>query len=196
MRKSLKEMQDPEEYEFKRNQLEHLEALASAGYIDLYFGDESGFNREGYTSYCWQERGKYLSIIPSKTKTAQVFGLLSSTNRLEAYSSRSTINSNSMIAFLDDFCGRINKRTVVVLDNAPVHRSKIFEQKMEQCSEQDLEIFFLPRYSPHLNPIEILWRKMKYEWLDYTEITTQEELDKQVENIIANYSKDFVIEFT
>jgi len=31
--------------------------------------------------------------------------------------------------------------------------------------EQNLYIFYLPTYSPHLNKIETLWRKIKYEWL-------------------------------
>ncbi|WP_420870142.1 transposase [Catalinimonas alkaloidigena] len=33
---------------------------------------------------------------------------------------------------------------------------------MEQWQEQDLYIFFLPKYSLHLNYIEILWRKMNW----------------------------------
>ena len=28
-----------------------------------------------------------------------------------------------------------------------------------------MHIFYLPTYSPHLNKIETLWRKIKYEWL-------------------------------
>ena len=34
-------------------------------------------------------------------------------------------------------------------------------------TESDLFLFFLPTYSPKLNLIEILWRKIKYEWLEF-----------------------------
>ncbi|MDD5275924.1 MAG: transposase [Methylovulum sp.] len=30
-----------------------------------------------------------------------------------------------------------------------------------------LPIYFLPPYSPELSRIEILWRKIKYEWLPF-----------------------------
>lgn len=195
MKKCLKGLQDQDEYNAKKNQLKELKKLAASNYIDLYFADESGFNREGYIPYCWQEKGTNMTIVPSKTKSTQIFGLLSITNKLEAYSSSSVIDSKLVISFLDDFCERITKKTIVVLDNAPVHRSKLFEQNRKRWAEEDLEIFFLPRYSPNLNPIEILWRKMKYEWIDYTEIETQEELESQIEKIIKQYGKEYVINF-
>ncbi|MFR9641485.1 MAG: transposase [Rikenellaceae bacterium] len=56
---------------------------------------------------------------------------------------------------------------LVVIDNAPIHRSKKFMAKVEQWRELDLWIYFLPPYSPELNIIEILWRFMKYQWLPF-----------------------------
>ena len=37
--------------------------------------------------------------------------------------------------------------------------------------EKKLFVCFLPTYSPELNMIEILWRKVKYEWLNLLSIT-------------------------
>jgi len=39
------------------------------------------------------------------------------------------------------------------------------QEKLPEWEEKDFYIFNLPTYSPHLNIIEILWRRMKYEWL-------------------------------
>ncbi|WP_368860940.1 transposase, partial [Desulforhabdus sp. TSK] len=36
------------------------------------------------------------------------------------------------------------------------------------CCKKNLYIKFLPTYSPELNLIEILWRKIKYEWLSFS----------------------------
>jgi transposase len=57
------------------------------------------------------------------------------------------------------------KPTVLVLANAPTHRSEVFLAQLEKWMERELYIFFLPRYSPHLNKAETYWRKAKYEWL-------------------------------
>ncbi len=56
--------------------------------------------------------------------------------------------------------------TVIVIDNAPIHTNKAFKAKIVQWRQNKLEIFWLPTYSPHLNLSEILWRFMKYEWVE------------------------------
>lgn len=65
-------------------------------------------------------------------------------------------NSADVIAALDEFVHIITKRTVVILDNAPVHRSKVFKKKIKEWEELDLYIYFLPFYSLELNKVEIL----------------------------------------
>ena len=55
---------------------------------------------------------------------------------------------------------------ILVMDQASIHtRSNILDD-LESWRERKIEIFILPSYSPNLNLIEILWRFMKYEWLD------------------------------
>ena len=54
-----------------------------------------------------------------------------------------------MIKFLDNYVQKINKQTVVVIDNAPIHRSKAFEKKISEWQPKKLEIFWLPTYSPY-----------------------------------------------
>jgi transposase len=52
------------------------------------------------------------------------------------------------------------------MDQAPIHTSYAMQDKRQEWAERHLEIFALPSYSPELNLIEILWRFIKYEWLD------------------------------
>ena len=54
---------------------------------------------------------------------------------------------------------------LVVVDNAPIHTSDDFEEELERWQKEDLYVKFLPPYCPELNLIELLWRKIKYEWL-------------------------------
>ena len=39
-------------------------------------------------------------------------------------------------------------------------------KKIEEWKKKNLEIFWLPAYSPKLNLIEILWKFIKYEWVE------------------------------
>ena len=53
------------------------------------------------------------------------------------------------------------KLTVIVQDNASVHRSKLTQQQWELWQQQGLLIFFLPPYSPQMNRIEDEWLHLK-----------------------------------
>ncbi|AUD07033.1 hypothetical protein CWM47_37575 [Spirosoma pollinicola] len=44
----------------------------------------------------------------------------------------------------------------MVLDNGPIHHAKVVKTEFDTWESQGLSIFYLPTYSPHLNPIEIL----------------------------------------
>ncbi len=74
-----------------------------------------------------------------------------------------------------------DKITVVYVDNASMHRSARFR---EQCDDWFLKkwvVVYLPPYSPELNIIEILWKKIKYEWISCHAYETFEKLTDSVE---------------
>ena len=50
---------------------------------------------------------------------------------------------------------------MVFLDNAPFHRSRAFGEAAERWRGRGLTVACLPRYSPHLNPVENIWRRVK-----------------------------------
>jgi transposase len=57
------------------------------------------------------------------------------------------------------------KPKLIILDNAPAHRGEKFAEELEDLEQMGIFVLFLPSYSPELNLIEFLWRKIKYEWL-------------------------------
>jgi len=76
------------------------------------------------------------------------------------------VNSETIINFLDKFSNDLKRITVVVLDQASIHTSDSIINKLKEWKDKKLEIFWLPTYSPKLNLIEILWKFIKYEWVD------------------------------
>lgn len=105
------------------------------------------------------------------------------------------MNSDLIIAFIDDFAENITQKTVLVLDNAPIHHSETFKDKIDEWQQKDLYIFFLPTYSPHLNLIETLWRKIKYEWLKPKDYLNFDTLTNAVESIVLEIGKKYKINF-
>jgi len=56
-----------------------------------------------------------------------------------------TFNSDRFISFMDNFVAQTVKKTVVILDNCPIHKSRKFMAKIEEWKEQDVWIYFCLR---------------------------------------------------
>ncbi len=134
-------------------------------------------------------------MTSKKSTPTNVFGLLSKDNDFQAYTIEGSINAEAVIAFVDDFAKRIQQRSVIILDNSPVHRSEAFENNIPRWQEEDLYIFFLPKYSPHLNLIETLWRKIKYEWLKPHHYRDRETFLKALNDILVKIGNELTINF-
>ena len=195
LRKWLKPKQDPIEYARLFQLLQKLKELEESGFLDLFYGDQSSFSMNPNVPYGWQEIGNSIKIVPTKETAINIFGLLSRQGELEAYECEGSMTSAAMIAFIDDFLTTRTQRTAIVLDNAPIHKSYEFQEAIKKWEEQDLFIFFLPTYSPHLNIIETLWRKIKYEWLKPRQYENVHTLKDAVIDIINSYNEKFRIVF-
>jgi transposase len=169
--------------------------LEEAGKVKIYYGDESGFSLEPCISYGWQPAGEYVRITPVGGHRLNVFGIMSANNDLHAYTVDKSIDSETIIACIDEFVKTITEKTVLVLDNASIHHSKLFHSKLGEWIKKGLRIFHLPAYSPHLNIIETLWRKIKYSWLKPCDYNSWETLQAALDNILKSVGKDFKIEF-
>ncbi|MCP4110593.1 MAG: hypothetical protein GY749_34565 [Desulfobacteraceae bacterium] len=89
----------------------------------------------------------------------------------------------------------ISQETYVIIDNAPVHTSSNFLSCLPEWEEKGLHVVFLSAYSPELNLIEILWRKIKYEWLPFAAYASFKALTECVEDILLNFGSQYIIEF-
>lgn len=194
-RKCIKSLQFPKEYEAKLQELKQLLLLENQGFIKVYFADESGFSLTPNIPYGWQPKNQPIRIKTEKSKRLNTFGLLTRKNELDAYTFWGSATAPMIIAFIDDFAQKMTQRTAIVIDNATVHHSDEFHDKIEEWKEQDIHIFYLPRYSPNLNIIETLWRKIKYEWLKPKDYLNLKTLEAAIDNILIKFGTDFLINF-
>ncbi|MCA1628504.1 MAG: transposase, partial [Acidobacteria bacterium] len=94
-------------------------------------------------------------------------------------------------------CGiDVHAKTVVVLDNASIHTAGIIKERLGVWQARGLFIFYLPRYSPHLNIAEVLWRKLKYEWLSPLDYVSKENLFYTVRQALAAVGTSLRINFS
>ena len=193
---SLKSKRNEDQFVFQQEQIESLKSLEDSGYIDLYFGDESHFGLTPNVPYAWQTKASPILLPASKGKYLNVVGLMSRKNDLFFEVLETTFNSDKAILFMDRFVAQTVKKTIVILDNAPIHKSKKFMAKIQAWREQnDVWIYFLPPYSPELNMIEILWRRIKYQWLPFDAYLSFQNLKERLSFVLNNFGKIYDIIF-
>lgn len=148
LKRGVRGQPDSETYKRRKQILQALKKMSDQGSIDLRYLDETGFCLTPYVPYAWQEKNSVTTLTSQPSKRLNVIGLLNRKNQLEAYLFEGKITSEIVINLLDKFCTQIHQLTVVVMDNASIHTSKAFQDKIPQWRKKKLEIFWLPTYSP------------------------------------------------
>jgi transposase len=176
--------------------LSELEKLSQLALIDLYYGDESRVSIEPCVPYGWQFKDEEVFMPAAKGAGLNCFALLSRANDLIFETTRKRITSEFIIEQLERLSFSIKKMTVLVLDNARVHTSKLLQERRPFWQARGLFIFYLPPYSPHLNIAERLWRKLKYEWLQPSDYATTDGLFYQVRQALSAVGRGLKIRFS
>jgi transposase len=188
----------PVEYERKKQSLTELEHLSQQGLIDLFYADETGVSTDGYVPYGWVGKEEKIGVrlLPGTRHRINCFGLLSRDCRFEHATTEGRIDSDFIIDYLEGFSQRIEKQTVVVLDNAPVHKTRKLMDRREAWEQQGLFLFYLPPYSPHLNIIETLWRVLKGKWLQVEDYSSRLTLFEATRTCLKQIGIEYLISFS
>lgn len=173
-----------------------MEEFSRAGWIDLYYGDESRVSLEANVPYGWQFNDEDVFMPVEKGGGLNLFGMIGRTNELIYETTTEKITSQFILEQLEIFSMRLKNLTVIVLDNASVHTAGIIKQRLEVWQTRGLYIFYLPKSSPHLNIAEILWRKMKYEWLSPSDYVDKQQLHYSVRQILGAVGSILRINFS
>jgi len=90
-----------------------------------------------------------------------LFGAYDWATGFVTYTTSTHKNTDSFIAFLDHLLSEYqHQKLILVMDNASYHRSAAAQAALDLLSDR-LLVFWLPKYSPYLNPIERFWLHLK-----------------------------------
>jgi len=179
-----------------------LQQQETEGEVKIYYFDGSGFSTASSVPYAWQEVGETREIPRKRSKRLNVLGFMSRENDSFFHSIDGSVTSEVVIKAFDDFAARYANQydetqmpCVVILDNASIHHSNAVKQRANDWMQQGVFLHFLPPYSPELNLIEILWRKIKYEWLPIGSYKNYQTMKKTVLEILNDFGTKHVITF-
>ncbi|WP_119963859.1 IS630 family transposase, partial [Candidatus Fukatsuia symbiotica] len=112
-------------------------------------------------SYGWIRKGQDKTIETTGSRTRlNIMGALNIQNVANPIiRDYETINSENVVHFLSAIRAHypITTTAHVILDGAGYHRSQLVQ---DAALTLNIQLHYLPPYSPNLNPIERLWKVM------------------------------------
>lgn len=173
-----------------------LEQLSEQGEIELVYADAARVSASAVVPYGWQFVDEDVFMPSTPGAGINCFAFLTRTGRCRFATTRHSITSQFVLEQVERFSIGLPRLTVLVLDNAPVHTAKVIQERRGAWEARGLFVLYLPRYSPHLNIVETLWRKLKYEWLAPRDYETPEALFYTVRQALAAVGISLCINFS
>jgi transposase len=123
---------------------------------EIHWGDETGLCNDSYHGRSYAPRGQTPAIrLHPRCKRVNLISTVTNQGKVRFMIYKSKMNSQTLIKFMERLIKDSDKKVFLILDNLKVHHSYIVKDWIEEHIEQ-IEIFFLPSYSPELNPDEYL----------------------------------------
>jgi transposase len=133
-----------------------IQARAKREKAEIHWGDETGIQNDAYNARGFAPKGKTPVVRINATKS-RVNMISSITNRgkVRFMLYKENMTSQVLIKFMSRLVKGSDRKVFLVLDNLRVHHSKLVKAWLEENKEQ-IAVFYLPSYSPEINPDEYL----------------------------------------
>lgn len=156
----------------------------------IYFGDETGMRSDHQAGTSYAPKGK----TPVIKKTGQRFSL----NMISAISNRGYLqfmiidgrfNGDVFLTFLKQMIKYSRQKIYFVTDGHPAHKTKKLKEWLED-NKNKIEVFFLPPYSPELNPQEYVNQDVKTNVIGKKRPINKAQMRNDVEDFMHNRKND------
>lgn len=155
----------------------------------IYWGDETGCRSDHTAGKSYSLRGKTPIVrINGERFSCNVISAINNSGNMAFWVFKGKFNTPVFLAFLKRLIKHARKKIFLIIDGHPVHKAKIVQEWVEK-HPNDIEIFYLPGYSPDLNPDEYLNNDLKSHLGKVTKPENQGQLIKFVRGYLFRKQK-------
>jgi transposase len=156
----------------------------------IYFGDETGMRSDHQTGRSYAPKGE----TPIVKRTGQRFSLnmisaISNKGHLQFMILDGRFNGEVFIEFLKRMIRYSNQKIYFVTDGHPAHKTRKLNEWLEN-NKKRIEVFFLPPYSPELNPQEYVNQDVKTNVIGKKRPINKAQMKNNVNEFMYNRKKD------
>ena len=162
--------------------------------IELYFGDAVHIIYGASLGYSWCKKRQEVKSAYGR-KRFNVMGAYNCINsETITVTNDSYITSSEIVELFKKIREKNeNKKVVIILDNARYQKCDLVKQA---AIDNEIEIVYLPAYSPNLNLIERLWKWLRKKCLNNKYSETFTEFCDDITNTLSQTNSTFLDEIT
>ncbi len=182
--------QDPERVQRWREQdYPAIHEEAAQAEATVYFGDEAGIRSDYHAGTAWAPVGQPPVVNSTGARHAvNMISAITPKGKLRFSTFTDTLDADKFITFCRRLLHDDPGPVFLVVDGHPVHRSKAVSQFADSTKGR-LRLFFLPPYSPELNPDEWVWKNVKHDRIGKAGVRSAEDLRQKAENALRRLQK-------
>lgn len=141
----------------KELQTEIHNRRGNSGKVRLMFQDEAGFGRINKPKYCWCQKGVRPSVPCHHIREYRyVYGAVEPATGESCFLVMPYCNTVCMNLFLRHLSKQFPDDIILLCcDGAAWHKSGTL------CIPENIRLFFIPPYTPEMNPIEQIWKELR-----------------------------------
>ena len=138
-----------------------IAAKAKAENAEIYWGDEAALQNTANYAKGYAPKGQTPVLeVDSKKMKLNLLSVVSNRGKLRFTITQEPVNADILIDFMQRLIKDTGRKVLLILDNLRVHRSKKVAAWVKEHRNQ-IELYFLPPYSPEHNPDEYLNSDLK-----------------------------------
>lgn len=165
--------------EWLDNEYPAISKRAKEEKAEIHWGDETGLCNDSYHGRSYAPKGQTPAIaLHPRCKRVNLISTVTNQGKVRFMVYSDKMNSDIMIKFMERLIKSSDQKIFLILDNLKVHHSEIVSNWLKERKSQ-IEVFYLPSYSPELNPDEYLNCDLKAGVHSGTPARTREHLKKK-----------------
>jgi len=138
-----------------------IAARAKAEGAEIHWGDETGLRSDDVRGRGYAPKGQTPVVrVCSRRESFSLISAVTNQGKVRWMVFGGALNAKILIRFLKRLIQDAQRKVFLILDNLRVHHAKIVRQWLATQLDK-LEVFYLPSYSPELNPDECLNADLK-----------------------------------
>ncbi len=172
--------------EWQRTTWPKLARRAKRRGAEIYFWDESGFRADAVQGRTWGAMAQTpIVAIPGKRQSVSAGSAINAKGAFWFMTYKGSMTATLFVETLKKLMRHRKKPLLLVLDWLPAHQAKMVNNYVTSTNGK-LELHYLPKYAPELNPDELVWSYVKRNKVSKRPLCRGESLRTRIESDLTD----------